>query len=81
MAKKITILHISDLHRITEANVDCLSASFNVEKDYYRANDIPMPSFIVVSGDIIQGSKETDTSKAQAEIKSQYEVAGKFLAL
>ena len=81
MAKKITILHISDLHRITEANVDCLSASFNVEKEYYRANDIPMPSFIVVSGDIIQGSKETDTSKAQAEIKSQYEVAGKFLAV
>ena len=30
MAKKITVLHISDLHRITEANVDCLSASFNL---------------------------------------------------
>lgn len=80
MARKITILHISDLHRITEANVDCLSASFNVEKEYYRANNIPMPSFIVVSGDIIQGSKENDASKAQEEIQSQYEVAGKFLA-
>ena len=80
MARKITILHISDLHRITDANVDCLSASFNVEKEYYRANNIPMPSFIVVSGDIIQGSKEDDASKAQEEIRSQYEVAGKFLA-
>lgn len=80
MVKKITILHISDLHRITEANVDCLGASFNVEKEYYRANSIPMPSFIVVSGDIIQGSKEEDASKAQEEIRSQYEVAGKFLA-
>ena len=80
MARKITILHISDLHRITEANVDCLSASFNVEKEYYRANNIPMPSFIVVGGDIIQGSKEDDASKAQEEIRAQYEVAGKFLA-
>ena len=59
MAKKITIVHISDLHRITEANVDCLRASFEVEKEYYRANNIPIPSFIVVSGDIIQGSKES----------------------
>lgn len=80
MARKITILHISDLHRITDANVDCLSASFNVEKEYYRANNIPMPSFIVVSGDIIQGSKEDDASIAQEEIRSQYEVAAKFLA-
>ena len=80
MARIITILHISDLHRITEANVDCLSASFNVEKEYYRANNIPMPSFIVVSGDIIQGSKEDDASIAQEEIRSQYEVAAKFLA-
>ena len=80
MASKITILHISDLHRITEANVNCLSASFNVEKEYYRANHIPMPSFIVVSGDIIQGSKEGEVSKAQAEIQSQYEVAAKFLS-
>ena len=44
------------------------------------SNSIPMPSFIVVSGDIIQGSKEEDASKAQEEIRSQYEVAGKFLA-
>ena len=80
MASNITILHISDLHRITEANVDCLRASFNVEKEYYRANSIPMPSFIVVSGDIIQGSRETEPQKAQEEIRSQYEVAGRFLA-
>ncbi len=80
MASNITILHISDIHRITEANVDCLRASFNVEKEYYRANNIPMPSFIVVSGDIIQGSRETEPQKAQEEIRSQYDVAGRFLA-
>lgn len=77
---KFSILHISDLHRVTTANVDCLKASFEVEKDYYRANHIPMPSFIVVSGDIIQGSRETDEKKAQEDIQKQYEVAGQFLA-
>lgn len=80
MANKISILHISDLHRITEANVDCLSASFNVEKEFYQTNNIPMPSFIVVSGDIIQGSREEEAFNAQKEIHSQYEVASKFLA-
>ena len=77
---KFSILHISDLHRVAPANVDCLIASFNVEKEFFRANDIPMPAFIVVSGDIIQGSKEDDAQKAQEEIQKQYEVAGKFLA-
>ncbi len=76
----ITILHISDLHRITKTNVNCLKASFEVEKDYYRANGIPMPSFIVVSGDIIQGSKKDDEAQAREEIQKQYEVAGDFLA-
>lgn len=51
-----------------------------MEKEYYQANNIPMPSFIVVSGDIIQGSKEIEASKAQEEIRTQYEVAGCFLA-
>ena len=77
---KITILHISDLHRITSANVNCLKASFELEKDFYRTNNIPMPSFIVVSGDIIQGSKEDDMRKAHEEILKQYEVASEFLA-
>ena len=80
MGMKITILHISDLHRITSANVNCLKASFEVEKEFYRANNIPMPSFIVVSGDIIQGSKEDDMRKAHEEIQKQYEVASDFLA-
>lgn len=79
MAQKLTILHISDLHRITLDNVDCLRASFEVEKEYYRANNIPQPSFVVVSGDIINGSNEKDINKARDEIKEQYKVASKFL--
>ena len=79
MTKKISILHISDLHRITADNVDCLLASFEVEKEYYRENGIPQPSFVVVSGDIINGSNEKEAIKAQKEIKEQYQVAGKFL--
>ena len=80
MSQKISILHISDLHRITADNVDCLLASFEVEQEYYRKNGIPQPSFIVVSGDIINGSNEKDAIKAQKEIKEQYQVASKFLA-
>ena len=81
MGKTITILHISDLHRVTtKTNVDCLRASFEVEREYFRANNIPMPSFIVVSGDIIQGSKEKDEAIAKEEIRKQYEVAAEFLA-
>ena len=79
MAQKLSIIHISDLHRITADNVDCLLASFEVEKEYYRANGIAQPSFVVVSGDIINGSNEKDAIKAQKEIKEQYQVAGKFL--
>lgn len=79
MSQKISILHISDLHRITADNVDCLLASFEVEQEYYRKNGIPQPSFIVVSGDIINGSNEKDAIKAQKEIKEQYQVSSKFL--
>lgn len=80
MSKQISILHISDLHRISAQNVDCLRASFEVEKEYYIANNIPMPSYIVVSGDIVNGSKEQDATKAKQEIKEQYNVASKFLS-
>lgn len=79
MSQKISILHISDLHRITADNVDCLLASFEVEKEFYRDNGIPQPSFVVVSGDIINGSNEKDAITAQKEIKEQYQVAGKLL--
>ena len=79
MSQKLSILHISDLHRITADNVDCLLASFEVEKEYYRENGIPQPLFVVVSGDIINGSNEIDAIKAQKEIRDQYRVASKFL--
>lgn len=79
MVHVFSILHISDLHRVTSDNIECLQASFEVEKEYYRTNNIPQPSFIVVSGDIINGSNEKDAVKARKEIKDQYEVASKFL--
>jgi len=79
MAQIISILHISDLHRITKDNVDCLRASFEVEKDYYSRKGIPQPSFVVVSGDIINGSNEQDAVKAREEIRAQYQVASQFL--
>lgn len=40
---------------------------------------IPAPCFIVVSGDIVQGSKAEDGVKAKEEIQKQYDVANRFL--
>ena len=80
MSERFSILHISDLHRITSENVACVIASFEVEAEYYRAQQIPMPAFIVFSGDIVNGSNEEDSLKAKKEIQEQYRVASQFLA-
>ncbi len=37
------------------------------------------PSFVVVSGDIINGSNEQDAVKAREEMRAQYQVASQFL--
>lgn len=80
MNKKFSILHISDLHRIAEDNVDCLLSSFLIEKEKYESLGIPTPAFIVVSGDVVQGSKDKDKEKAKQSICQQYKVAHRFLA-
>lgn len=79
MTQKFSIIHISDLHRITAVSADSLRASFEVEKEFYRTHDIPSPSYIVVSGDIINGTKEEEALKAKDIIQKQYAEAGKFL--
>lgn len=79
MIKKFSILHISDLHRIADDNIDCLLSSFMIEKEKYERMGISAPAFIVVSGDIVQGSKEDDKDKAKLCISKQYKVAHRFL--
>jgi DNA polymerase II small subunit/DNA polymerase delta subunit B len=76
---RYSILHISDLHRIKEENIDCILSSFAIEKDYYVRNGIPPAKLIVVSGDIVNGSNNEDSMLAKNEIQEQYRVASKFL--
>lgn len=79
MMRQYSILHISDLHRIKQENVDCLMASFAVEKNRYTEMGIPPVGLIVVSGDIVNGSNQKDSGLAKQEIQQQYEIAAQFL--
>lgn len=79
MISEFSIIHISDLHRITSDNMGCLLSSFQIEKEKYTAEAIKRPAFIVVSGDIVQGSQNPDSATAQEEIINQYIIASQFL--
>ena len=63
-----SILHISDLHKDADASYDQLLASLEDDRVIWRNGNptILEPSFIVVSGDLIQGGSTND------EIASQY---------
>lgn len=76
---KYCILHISDLHRIKAEDIECLKSSFEVEKVRFEEMDLPPVQLIVVSGDIVDGSKKEDAFEAKEEIQKQYETAAKFL--
>lgn len=79
MISKFSILHISDLHRITEEDIDCIISSFQLEMEEYKKLQIPPVKLIIVSGDIINGSKNKNKDEAKEEIHQQYEVAKRFL--
>lgn len=76
---KYSILHISDLHRIADEDIDCIISSFELEKEKYKTMGIPPVKMIIVSGDIINGSKNENEDIAKEEISKQYDVAKKFL--
>lgn len=77
---KYSILHISDLHRIKPENIECIMSSFEVEKARYVEMGLAPVQLIVVSGDIVDGSKEADAYIAQEQIQKQYETATQFLS-
>lgn len=79
MISKFSMLHISDLHRITEEDIDCIISSFQLEMEEYKKLQIPPVKLIIVSGDIINGSKNKNKDEAKEEIYQQYEVAKRFL--
>ena len=70
---KISILHISDLHKPEGLSYETLFDSLCDDKERWKREDIVFPSYIVISGDLIQGAY-TD-----AEIQAQYDDVSKFL--
>jgi Predicted phosphohydrolases len=70
--KRISILHISDLHKNDTDDFDNLYQSMVDDCDRYVKQGILKPNIIVVSGDLIRGGKPE-------EITSQYKEARAFL--
>ena len=75
-----TLLHISDLHRMSTPILDkdeLLSAILSDTKRW-EEEGIPYPEVIVVSGDLIQGTS-VDHPDPHSEIVRQYAEVGTFL--
>ena len=70
---KISILHISDLHKIPDTNYESLVQSLLDDRNSYTSEGVMSPNYIVVSGDIIQGGSTFE------EIRGQYAEAKMFL--
>lgn len=70
---KISILHISDLHKPEGLSYETLLDSLCDDRERWKKEKILPPSFIVISGDLVQGAYTDD------EIKTQYDQVSKFL--
>ena len=71
---KYSILHISDIHKPSGVEYTSLFQSLRRDFGCYTENEgILPPSFIIVSGDIIEGAY------SDAEIKQQYDNVSLFL--
>lgn len=70
---KISILHISDLHKTKGVHYDTLLDSLRNDRDRWQQESILAPSFIVISGDLIEGAYTDD------EIRNQYAEVSIFL--
>lgn len=83
MPQKLSILHISDLHRDPANPISnhVLLDSLERDRDRYTAEEGPAiapPNFIIVSGDIVQGVKH-GADDAAGELRAQYDQALSFL--
>jgi hypothetical protein len=81
---KLSVLHISDLHRDPANPVrnDVLLDSLENDRRHYSTEQIPTvrsPDLIIVSGDMIRGIK-ADTQDPDAQLREQYREALDFLA-
>ncbi len=80
---KLSVLHISDLHRDPENPIrnDVLLDSLENDRRHYAAEETPavqFPDLIFVSGDIIQGIRP-DVSDPEKGLREQYQEALDFL--
>jgi 3',5'-cyclic AMP phosphodiesterase CpdA len=74
-SKKLTIAHISDLHRTYDnpiSNVALLNSLMH-DMDTYTTQGIDKPDILIVSGDIVQGSADINL------LAKQYDEALDFL--
>lgn len=71
--RKLSILHISDLHKPEGLSYETLLDSLCDDRDRWKKERIVPPSYIVISGDLIQGAYTDD------EIQEQYDEVSKFL--
>jgi len=82
--KIFTVLHLSDLHRNEDGEVknDQLLTSLVLDSDNYtnpNFENIPRPNLIIISGDLIYGSRNPDDNLAFNEVREQYKEAISFL--
>lgn len=73
--KKISILHISDLHKRPGTDYDSLFESLLNDRVALQNEGIRVPDYIVVCGDLIQGANSRE------EIDGQYSEVRHFLEL
>lgn len=74
---KYTILHISDLHKGKNSDLNNLFSSLTLDCDNYIKEGINKPSIVVVSGDVINGA---EGDNAIDEIRKQYSEVTGFLS-
>ena len=70
---KFSILHISDLHKMEGTTYEALLQSLLTDRDSYVEQNVLLPRYIVVSGDLIQGGETIE------EIRKQYGEVTVFL--
>ena len=80
---KLSVLHISDLHRDPDNPIrnDVLLDSLENDRRHYCAEENPRirhPDLIIVSGDIIHGIRP-DASEPEKKLREQYQEALDFL--
>lgn len=69
---KVSVLHISDLHKEDSDNYDNLLQSLKDDCERYSAHGIKKPEIIVISGDLVRGGTTT-------EIIAQYSIVAHFV--